>query len=141
MYEEVIGVPMIWSWPGKVPVEAHVPEMISFYDFLPSICEATGADAPQRKLTGRSYAPVAMRQPLPKKEPWNNLVFGHLRNTEMARDKRYKLVLRDEGKGRNELYDLATDPRERTNQYENPQFSTVRERLTRELNAWRTRTS
>jgi hypothetical protein len=55
----------------------------------------------------------------------------------MARDKRYKLVLRDQGKGPGELYDLSVDPRERTNQYENPQFLTVRTSLAADLSKWK----
>jgi hypothetical protein len=47
----------------------------------------------------------------------------------MARTERYKLVLRDEGKGPGELYDLKQDPRERVNQYDNPQFMTVKASL------------
>lgn len=142
MYEEVMKVPMIWSWLGKTPAEYTPPEMISFYDFLPSICDVTGTPLPAgRNLCGRSYAPIALRQPLPKGQPWRNLVFGHFRNTEMARDNRYKLVIRNEGRGPNELYDLAADPREKANQYDNPQFVTVRDRLRRELDGWRARTA
>ena len=74
---------------------------------------------------------------MPKKQPWRNLVFGHLRNTEMARDNRYKLVERNDGKGPNELYDLRVDTREKVNQYANPQFVTVRDRLGRDLQTWR----
>jgi hypothetical protein len=55
----------------------------------------------------------------------------------VARDDRYKLVLRAEGKGPNELYDLRLDPREQVNQYDNPQFLTVRTQLTGELGRWK----
>jgi hypothetical protein len=55
----------------------------------------------------------------------------------MARDNRFKLVLRNEGKGPNELFDIRSDPREKANQYDNPQFITVRDRLAKELAAWR----
>jgi hypothetical protein len=55
----------------------------------------------------------------------------------MARDKRYKLVLRDQGKGPGELYDVSVDPRERVNQYENPQFVTVRTSLAAQLVKWK----
>jgi arylsulfatase A-like enzyme len=55
----------------------------------------------------------------------------------MVRDGRYKMILRNVGQGPGELYDLRNDPREKTNQYENPQFLLVRERLGRELEAWR----
>ena len=42
MYEEVMQVPMIWNWPGKVPVEATRPELVSFYDFFPSVLDVAG---------------------------------------------------------------------------------------------------
>jgi hypothetical protein len=74
---------------------------------------------------------------MPKKEPWRNLVFAHLRNTEMVRDNRFKLVLRNGGKGPNELFDLRNDAREKVNQYPNPQFVTVRDRLAGDLKTWR----
>lgn len=142
MYEEVMQVPMIWSWPGKVPVEATRPELVSFTDFLPSVCDAAGVSLPSsRKYVGRSYAPLAMNKPLAKGQPWPTTVFGHFRNTEMARDRYYKLILRNEGSGPNELYDLRTDSREKMNQYENPEYVTVRDRLTSELSAWRTRSA
>jgi len=143
MYEEAVGVPMIWSWPGKVPPESVRPEVISTYDFVPTICDALDLPAPERNLCGRSYAEVAFGKihgrpaKYTKEKPWSNLVFGHFRNTEMARDNYYKLVLRDGGQGPCELFDLKKDPRERVNQYANPAYTTVRERLTRELSAWR----
>jgi arylsulfatase A-like enzyme len=142
MYEEVIQVPMIWSWPGKIPAEAVVPQMISFYDFLPSLCEISGAPQPAgRNIVGRSYAPLALREALPKKQPWRNEVYGEFRNTAMIRDKRFKLIVRNEGKGPNELFDLGADPREKANQYENPEFVTVRDRMAGGLSAWRRRTA
>jgi choline-sulfatase len=142
MYEEVIGVPFIMSWSGKIPTDATAPEMISFYDVLPTLCEAAGLAPPSdRSLIGRSFLPIARREQLSKNQAWRNLVFAHFRNTEMARDTRYKLVLRNEGKGPNELFDVRNDQREKTNQYENAQFITVRDRLTKELADWRRRTS
>jgi arylsulfatase A-like enzyme len=138
MYEEVMGVPMIWSWLGHIPPTNTRPELVSSYDLLPTLCDAAGAPLPQgRNLCGRSYLPLVLNQKLPKKEPWRNLVFGQYRNTEMARDNRYKLVLRDEGKGPGELYDLTVDPHEKANQYDNPQYVSVRDRLTADLTAWR----
>jgi choline-sulfatase len=138
MYEEVMQTPMIWNWHGRVPVEGMRPELVSFYDVLPTICDATGTTPPAgRNLCGRSYLPIVTNRPIPKDQPWRNVIFGHFRNTEMARDPRYKVVLRNNGAGPNELYDLRVDPREKVNQYENPQFITVRDRLTRELEGWR----
>ncbi len=94
-------------------------------------------DLPERNLCGRSYKLLATGKPLPKKQPWRFTVFGHYRNTEMARVERYKLVLRNGGKGPNELYDLAADAGERTNQVDNDQFVSVRSTLAGELAQWK----
>ena len=141
MYEEVMQVPMLWSWLGRIPADNTRPELISFYDFLPSICEATGVTPPNLNLCGRSYFPLATNRRLPKKAPWRNLVFGDFRNTGMARDARYKAIVRDGGKGPGELYDLRMDPQEKTNQYDNPQFVNTRDRLAADLAQWRQRYS
>jgi arylsulfatase A-like enzyme len=55
----------------------------------------------------------------------------------MARDGRYKAVVRGGGTGAGELYDLREDPGERVNQYDNPRFVNTRDRLVAALDAWR----
>lgn len=138
MFEEVMQVPMIWSWPGRIPVQAVRPELVSFYDFLPTLCEAAGVEPPRdRNLCGRSYLPLLTNRPLPPKQPWPDLVFGHFRYTEMARDKYYKLIVREPGTGPGEFYDIRKDPRERVNLFNDPGHSTVRARLENRLAEWR----
>ncbi len=142
MYQEAIEAPLVWNWPGHIPVEAARPEVVNHYDLFPSLCEGTKAKPPaNRVLCGRSYLLLATNKPLPKKQPWNNLAFGQLGNTEMVRDSRYKLVLRNNGAGPNELYDLRTDPRELSDLYKNPQFVTIRDALAKELQQWRKKVS
>jgi arylsulfatase A-like enzyme len=128
---------LIWNWPGRIPVQSVRPELVSTYDVMPTVCDLTGATLPARNLCGRSYQPLLLNHPLPKKNPWRNTLFAQLRNTEMARDPRFKLVLRNNGDGPNELYDMRADSREKVNLYESPQHVTVRQRLTAELEAWR----
>ena len=141
MYEEVMQVPMLWHWPGRIPAESATSELISFYDFMPTMCDLVDAEVPNRKLCGRSYLPLALRQKLPKKEPWTTSVFGEFRNTFMSRDRRYKIVIRNDAQGPNELFDVIADPRERVNQYNNPQFITVRDRLLADLQRWKARSA
>jgi arylsulfatase A-like enzyme len=129
MYEEVVNTPMLWMWPGRVPPLAVRPEMVSAIDFLPTMCVLTGADLPSPNLPGRSYVSLGTGVPLPKKQPWKTTVFAQYRNTKMVRTDRYKLVLRDAGKGPGELYDDKLDPKERLNQYDNAQFLTVKQTL------------
>lgn len=137
MYEEAVSTPMIWSWPGRMPAQAVRPEMVSTYDFLPTICDLLGAPLSGRNLCGRSYLVVATGKPLPKKQPWRTTIFGHYQNTDMARVERYKLVMRNQGKGPGELFDLVNDPGEKVNQYENQQFLTIRGPMADHLATWK----
>ena len=135
MFEESVNTPMIWSWPGHVPAFGDRPEVVGSCDFVPTICDLNGIE-PAANLSGRSYLLLATGKPLPKKEKWRTTVFSQLGNTGMARADRYKLVERDGGKGPGELYDLVADPVEKVNQYDNPQYMTVRTGLSGELHAW-----
>jgi len=137
LFDESISVPLIWNWQGHVPVQAVRPELVSNYDLMPTVCELTGAGKPERNLCGRSYVPLILNHPLPKKNPWRSTIFAQLRNTEMARDPRFKLVVRNNGEGPNELFDMRADVREKINLYESPQHVTVRQRLGAELEAWK----
>ena len=134
MYEEVVATPMVWSWSGHVVPLATRPEMVSAYDLVPTICDITPAQLPERNLCGRSYLALAGGKPLPRKQPWRTTVFAQYGDTAMARSDRYKLIARNEG---GELYDDKVDPREKLNQYDNPQFMTVKASLQAELGKWR----
>ncbi|MCU1239102.1 MAG: sulfatase [Candidatus Solibacter sp.] len=136
-YEEVVCTPMIWSWSGRVPPLATRPEVVSAYDLVPTICDITPAQLPAANLCGRSYLPLVTGKPLPKKQPWRTTVFAQYQDAAMARSDRYKVVLRNDGKGPGELYDDRVDPMERVNQYDNQQFLTVKTSHSAELAKWR----
>jgi arylsulfatase A-like enzyme len=135
MYEEVINVPLIARWIGHIPSGRVRQELVSFYDFVPTVLEVLGLPpAPkERNLCGRSYWPLLTTRALGR---WDNRVFGYFRNTSMIREERHKLVLRNQGKGPNELWDLQTDPTEHHNRVEDPALARVRRRLTRDLESW-----
>lgn len=138
MYEEVVRVPMIWHWMGKTPVEHVRPELVSHLDLLPSLCTLTRTNYPTGKpLSGHPLEHLALRLSLPERKGWINLVFAHLRNTEMTRDRRFKLVLREQGEGPNELYNLAEDANEVVNLYGDNRYITVWQALEQELARWR----
>jgi choline-sulfatase len=139
MHERAMQVPLIMSWPGHIPVQAARGEMVSHYDFVPTIWDAAGI-TPSRPVVGRSYLPRIRNQKLDKKDVWPIYVYGQYRYVDYIRDQRYKLVART-GKGENELFDLRNDPEERINQFANPEFINTRNRLQSELIAWKTRNS
>lgn len=137
LFEEAVNTPLIVSWPGRIPTQASRPELVSAADLVPTLCDATGVAVPSaRNLSGRGILTIASGKPLRKRQTWKDLVFGELRGADMARDNRFKLILREEDQGASELYDLRKDPRERTNQYENQEYADVRTRLTAELRTW-----
>ena len=135
MYEEVVRVPAIWSWPVHIPPQGVRPELVSSNDIVPTICDFAAAPAPAGPCA-RSYRLLLEGRRLPKKQPWRTTVFSKFQNTAMARDGRYKLVQRDSGRGPGELYDLAGDSREKVNQIANPRFLSALDELRGELAAW-----
>ncbi len=137
MYDEVMRSPLIWSWPHRMPPQGLVIEMTSAYDLIPSLCDLLTLPVPGRNLCGRSYLPVAQQKKLPKKQPWRKAICAHTQNTDMAREEDYKVVLRDDGKGANELYDLTKDPGEKVNLYDAPEYLDVRTRLTGDITRWK----
>ncbi len=141
MYDEVIQAPMIWQWLGYVPPGSVRPEVVSAYDFVPTVCDLLELPGPGHNLCGRGYHLLLTGKPLPKKSPWRTLAFGQYRNTEMARDGRFKLVLRNNGSGPNEFFDLANDPGEKVNQHDNPKFVVDRDQMRRAIEGWRTATA
>jgi choline-sulfatase len=137
LFEESVHTPLLVSWPGRIPTGTSRPELVSSADLVPTVCEIAGISVSSGlNLSGRSYLTVASGKPLPKRQTWKDLVFGELRGVEMARDNRFKLLLRPEGQGADELYDLRKDPNERINQFDNQEYADVRIRLEAELRAW-----
>ncbi|HEY3744548.1 MAG TPA: sulfatase/phosphatase domain-containing protein, partial [Bryobacteraceae bacterium] len=138
---ESLGLPLIMCWPGHIPVESRPPELVGTYDFLPMLCELTGATAPDRNLCGRSYYPLVLSRPFPKKERWGSMQYGTFGNTDTASDSRFKLILRDGGKGPNQLFDIRDDPKQITNEFANRNYITTRDDFRRNLLAWKAKYS
>ncbi len=139
MFEEVTATPMIWNWPGVVPVQGVRPETVSSLDLVPSLCDAVDATVPDG-LVGQNYWPWLNARYKPKniggaKAPKAGTVFAEWKDTVMARDARYKLVMR--GARAAEFYDMRNDPGEGTNQIANPAFVSERQRLAEEIAEFR----
>ena len=147
---ESLNGPLIYCWPGHAPVEASRPELVGTYDFLSTICAAAQITPPDRNLCGRSYLPLVQGRPFPKKTPWRTITYGSFANSgtdaagssDTASDNRYRLVLRNEGKGPNQLFDLRLDASKNgTNQYPNRAYVTTRDLLRRGVSQWKSQYS
>ena len=136
MFEEAVRTPLIWACASRFPPQTVRNEVVNSYDLMPALCELSGV-APPAGSHVPSYLPFVYGRRLGKKQSWPDVALGRIRDTEMARDDRYKLILRNQGKGANELYDETADPKEQTNQFDNTHFSIMRDLLGGQLTAWR----
>lgn len=132
LYDELVRTPLIWTWPSTFPPQTVRNDVVASYDLMPAIGELTGVAPPPV-----SYLPYVYGHRLGKKQSWLGVAFCRAGDLEMARDDRYKLILRAQGKSPGELYDETTDPREQTNQYDSPKYENMRQKLTAQIAAWR----
>jgi len=112
-HELMMQIPYIFHQPGRIPAGATSDALVSNYDFLPSVLGHLGlADQMphQPKSPGRDFSPILAGKSI----PWDNAVFYEFETCRAIRTDRWKLVLRQPA-GPNELYDMQTDPTERTN--------------------------
>jgi arylsulfatase A-like enzyme len=111
MYEEAIRIPLIWNHSGRIQART-VREMVSTYDYFPTILEYLGVGAPKPKkpLPGRSYAPLMDG----KRVRWSNRLYFEYGYARAVRTENLKYVERTK-EWPSELFDLETDPGEKRN--------------------------
>lgn len=139
MYEEVVRVPLVISWPGRIR-PAHSDALVSLIDLLPTLCDLAGVPAPDG-VDGLSLRPILEQRASGARE----MIFGEYYGKQswrvpiwMVRTARWKYV-RYLSYGE-ELYDLSADPGELRNLAQEPSAASERTRLARELDNWIRRT-
>ncbi len=129
MYEEAIRVPLIWNHPGRIREGFLVSEMVSAYDFFPTILEYLGLSAPpDPRRIGRSYAPLLMG----RRPEWRNRLYFEYAYVRALRTENLKYIERT-AEWPSELYDLEADPGESRNVIADPAYRRTLERLRAEL--------
>ncbi len=133
-YDWTMSIPMIWRHPGRISAGRRCDQMVSNYDFLPTILSylGLGSRMPKRpELPGRSFHPLLTGGPM----AWDNVVYYEFENVRAVRTETWKYIERI-GQGPNELYDLRTDPGERCNLCGKPAHMDMQRRLRRQLDAF-----
>jgi arylsulfatase A-like enzyme len=139
MYEELVRVPLVISWPGRIRA-GRSDALVSLLDMLPTLAALTGLAAPAG-LDGLSLQPLLDR----RADRVRDMVFSEYYGKQawrvpirMVRTERWKYVrYLTDGE---ELYDLQTDPGELRNLARAPAAAAERTRLAGELDAWIRRT-
>lgn len=162
MPEVLMRVPLQISGPG---ISAQVrDEPVSLVDVMPTLCELVGAPIPAG-VQGRSLLPLLTGGPVPAAEfdsvyaelgyggvrydeqarptlhfPYEGLTFDELNSVTQSGGERMvvadglKLIIGDDGSRR--LLDLADDPAELVNRYDDPAYASARLALLEHLSRW-----
>jgi arylsulfatase A-like enzyme len=131
VYEEAIRVPLVIRGPG-VPQGATVDDLSINADLAPTILDAAGA-TPGLPEDGRSLLPFADH---PDRFHGRELLIekgniledddeGAIQSGEFAAVRTSRYIYVEDATGEKELYDLAGDPYELSNQIANPAYAPV----------------
>ena len=142
-YDGLVRVPLIFSWPGRIPEGVVSDGLVELIDIAPTLLDFCGRSHPAR-MQGKSLHPILMGEADPDRhrssvraEYYQTLANlerpriereGHGSYATMIRDERYKLVTYH-GHETGELFDLAEDPDEYHNLWDGPAHADIRFRL------------
>jgi arylsulfatase A-like enzyme len=147
MFEESLRMPFVLSYPRRVEPGDPVDTIVSNVDMAQTLLDAAGVE-PHERMQGRSFWPELTGEPAA--DPATGVYYRYWENDDWIhkapahygwRTDRYKLIYYyNDGFGLPftgpftyapewELYDLAEDPHELANVYEDPAYAEVREEL------------
>jgi len=136
MYESSVKVPCIISHKGRIPKGRVSSDLVSAYDFMPTLLEYLGMEFKSEvDLPGRSFEPVLRGEELPKDRAV--VVMDEYGPNRMIRGERYKFIKRYPY-GPHEMYDLLKDPGEKNNLMEKAtdESTELANKLDYELEKW-----
>jgi arylsulfatase A-like enzyme len=129
-YEQALRVPLVVAWPGEVRTGVETDALVELVDLAPTLLEAAGIDVPTA-MQGESLWPLLTGETDVHRDsvyaeaydlvPWQEPTDY----STMVRTDEHKLV-RHHRSGMGELYDLAADPDERRNRWDDPEYADVR---------------
>jgi arylsulfatase A-like enzyme len=145
LYEETAGVPLLLSWPGKIPAGVvDTTHLASGSDLLPTLCDYAGVTPPST-VSGLSLRPVIADPKLPGRtslvselqpEPDDPTRLGR-----MLRTARHKYIVFSHGRDHELLFDLSADPGEIRNLAHRPEHQSTLRQHRAILREWITQTA
>ncbi len=128
-YEDMLRIPFVVRWPGKVAAGGVSDDIQSLIDLTPTFLDLAGVGQPN-SLQGVSQAAAwTGAAPAPRQfaicENRHNPVKPHVTSYI---EKRYKISVYREGHW-GELFDLEVDPGEIQNRWHDPSFSKIKSQM------------
>ncbi|HEX2484706.1 MAG TPA: sulfatase [Myxococcota bacterium] len=114
LFDEVVRVPLVLHWPGRLPAGRVVPDQVRLVDLAPTLLAAAGVPAPAG-VDGRDVLPLARGEPLAPQDALLEL-YADGRDQRALRTRELKAYARRGRRGRPPAevgYDLRVDPGER----------------------------
>lgn len=133
MYEPAVRVPAIFHMPGAESHRLKTP--VSHLDFVPTLADMLGLQT-SNDLDGRSLKDSILEGKEPEARPVFSVYCGNHQFGDMRRmmvDGRYKYIYDNQSE---ELYDLISDPDERTNLCLDRRFQATADRMYQKLKQW-----
>jgi len=116
LYDSLIHVPLLFSWPGRLPEGVVIDAPVSLVDVFPTVFDLMALDGPERQ-SGASLAPLMRGEDLPERP-----VIAATYRPESFSDKRaivaegFKYIHSwKDDQEKEELYDVVNDPGELVN--------------------------
>ncbi len=137
LYQELVRVPGIIYYPGKIKAGMKVKHPVSMVDFAPTILSLAGLP-PQDAFMGQNLAPYLLgnnKKLAP--QAYSELLSTH--NLFTVIDKHKNKLIRTEADGEvsYELYDLEADPEEKENLLLDENYKPVKTELKKKLSQLR----
>uniref|UniRef100_UPI00404864C0 arylsulfatase n=1 Tax=Algoriphagus sp. TaxID=1872435 RepID=UPI00404864C0 len=117
VYEGGIHVPLVVSWPSKIPAGSHSTQISAFWDWLPTLTELL-VQSTTTEIDGVSFLPTLLGTGTQKQADYLYWEFHESGGRQALLQGEWKLVkyqVKDPSKTKVELFHLTTDPEERTN--------------------------
>lgn len=113
LFDYSLKVPTIVRWPDKVKSGTVIRETVSFLDWYPTILSMAGIEKPENvTLRGNNALPLLMGEDI---KEWNNDIFAQYKSLRTYRTPEWKIVRDFSDDGKDEFYNLMTDPNEKNN--------------------------
>jgi len=129
-YEGLVRVPLIFSWPKRFRQGVRSNALVELVDITPTLLELNGLPVPET-MQGKSLLPILEGKADPNhhrdfvRSVFYRVLEGPQSYATMIRTHEYKLV-NYHGHEVGELFDLTNDPHEFENQWDNPEYASVR---------------
>jgi len=142
MYEQAVHVPLVVWGPGLVPAGRAVPHLVQHMDIGATVLDFAGIEVPEY-MEAQSFRPILQDEAARGRD----CVFAELGPDNVIQEIEFMTMIRSLdwklvhflGSEEGQLFDLAADPEEETNLWNDPACKDIKQGLINSILDWRMR--